>query len=194
MEASRGTLRSLPLGRRKRYSSRFVLRRQVSRLPASRTCSANRTSSETVWIASIVFCSLQAKRVRGRRSRPSRRAKTTLERFHGDASDAPPTNQWAVTKRKRKRESEREKTKKKMRLLALTEPFEDREENGTETDEYGLETVPGMEAWHEMGLPLVIIRALKDLGFTSPTEIQSKTIPVAMDTTRDIIGAAETVS
>ena len=67
------------------------------------------------------------------------------------------------------------------------------EGNGMEIDESGIETVTGMEAWQEMGVPLPIIRALKDLGFTSPTEIQQQAIPVAMNTTRDVIGAAETV-
>ena len=43
-------------------------------------------------------------------------------------------------------------------------------------------------------MPLPIIRALKELGFTLPTEIQRQAIPVAMDTDRDVIGAAETVS
>ena len=58
----------------------------------------------------------------------------------------------------------------------------------------GTEAVMGMEAWQDMGVPLPIIRALKELGFTMPTEIQRRAIPVAMDTTRDVIGAAETVS
>lgn len=65
--------------------------------------------------------------------------------------------------------------------------------NGMEVEDPGIETVPGMESWQNMGVPLPIIRALKDLGFTSPTEIQRRAIPVAMDTTRDVIGAAETV-
>ena len=67
--------------------------------------------------------------------------------------------------------------------------------NGEErkTDETGMETLSGMVAWQEMGVPLPIIKALKDLGFTSPTAIQQQAIPVAMDTTSDIIGAAETV-
>ena len=45
-----------------------------------------------------------------------------------------------------------------------------------------------------MGVPLPIVRALKELGFTTPTEIQRRAIPVAIDSTRDVIGAAETVS
>ena len=64
----------------------------------------------------------------------------------------------------------------------------------TEADQSGTETVSGMEAWQDMGLPLPIIQALKELGFTAPTEIQRHAIPIAMDTTRDVIGAAETVS
>ena len=64
--------------------------------------------------------------------------------------------------------------------------------NGMETDP-GTEIVTGMESWQKMGMPHPILRALKDLGFTSPTEIQRRAIPIAMDTTCDVIGAAETV-
>ena len=61
-------------------------------------------------------------------------------------------------------------------------------------DQVGTEAVTGMEAWQDVGIPLPIVQALKELGFTTPTEIQRRAIPVAMDTTHDVIGAAETVS
>ena len=108
--------------------------------------------------------------------------------YHGDASEAPPTDVGAVLKKKGKRRGGREREKMKK---SRNEPL-----NGEErkTDETGMETLSGMVAWQEMGVPLPIIKALKDLGFTSPTAIQQQAIPVAMDTTSDIIGAAETVS
>ena len=68
------------------------------------------------------------------------------------------------------------------------------DEMEVQTDKSEMETVVGMEAWQELGVPLPIIRALKELGFMLPTEIQRQAIPVAMDTDRDVIGAAETVS
>lgn len=75
------------------------------------------------------------------------------------------------------------------------------EQNESETERDGMEvqidnsaTEAGMEAWEELGVPLAIIKALRELGFMLPTEIQRQAIPVAMDTDRDVIGAAETVS
>ncbi|KAJ2356433.1 ATP-dependent RNA helicase [Coemansia erecta] len=50
-----------------------------------------------------------------------------------------------------------------------------------------------VSAWEQLGLHASLLRALRHLGFTSPTEIQSKTLPDAMHG-RDIIGAAETGS
>lgn len=58
----------------------------------------------------------------------------------------------------------------------------------------GMKTVPKMEAWHNLHVPVPIIRALSELGFTVPTDIQRQAIPVAMEGSRDVIGAAETVS
>lgn len=61
-------------------------------------------------------------------------------------------------------------------------------------EETGMKTVPKMEAWHNLRVPVPIIRALSELGFTAPTGIQQQAIPVAMEGSRDVIGAAETVS
>ena len=115
------------------------------------------------------------------------------ESYHGDASVAPPTDVGAVVRKKGKRRSGREREREKMKK-SRNELLSGEERNALETDETGMETLSGMEAWREMGVPLPIIKALKDLGFTSPTVIQQQAIPVAMDTTSDIIGAAETVS
>lgn len=53
--------------------------------------------------------------------------------------------------------------------------------------------VPGGEEWYRLEVPSVIVRSLVDMGFTSPTEIQKKSIPPAIKDKCDIIGAAETV-
>ena len=123
----------------------------------------------------------------------------STECSHGAVSEAPPTNQEKSSRERRKRGRRRERRgggggEKKKKTVLHCESSEGQGWNGMETDEPGMETVEGMEAWQEMGVPLPIIRAMKELGFTSPTEIQRRAIPVAMDTNRDIIGAAETVS
>ncbi|KAJ2417086.1 ATP-dependent RNA helicase [Coemansia sp. RSA 2530] len=50
-----------------------------------------------------------------------------------------------------------------------------------------------VSAWEIYGVHADLLRALKHLGFSVPTEIQSKTLPQAL-AGRDIIGAAETGS
>ncbi len=50
-----------------------------------------------------------------------------------------------------------------------------------------------MEEWEGLGVTSPILRALRDLGFMSPTEIQRRAIPPAITEGCDIIGAAETV-
>ncbi|KAJ1905701.1 ATP-dependent RNA helicase [Coemansia sp. IMI 209127] len=47
--------------------------------------------------------------------------------------------------------------------------------------------------WKKLGLHITLLRALKHLGFPQPTDIQSKSLPHALNG-RDIIGAAETGS
>lgn len=51
-----------------------------------------------------------------------------------------------------------------------------------------------MSAWDEFGLDNAILQALRHSGFQKPTEIQAKTLPVALQQHRDILGAAETGS
>ncbi|XP_011305135.1 ATP-dependent RNA helicase DDX24 [Fopius arisanus] len=50
------------------------------------------------------------------------------------------------------------------------------------------------EAWTTLGVPPVIVKALKDQKFSTPTSIQSLTLPPAILGRRDILGAAETGS
>ncbi|XP_067006519.2 ATP-dependent RNA helicase DDX24 [Anabrus simplex] len=56
------------------------------------------------------------------------------------------------------------------------------------------DSLPGMEAWDGLHVPLPVMRALFELGFTEPTEIQQLTLPPAILGRRDILGAAETGS
>ncbi|KAJ2712243.1 ATP-dependent RNA helicase [Coemansia spiralis] len=50
-----------------------------------------------------------------------------------------------------------------------------------------------VSAWEQLGVHSDLLRALRHLGFSEPTEIQSKTLPSALQG-RDVIGAAETGS
>lgn len=49
-------------------------------------------------------------------------------------------------------------------------------------------------AWTQLGVSEPIVRALADKGFKVPTEIQNKSLPVAIYGRRDLLGAAETGS
>ena len=48
--------------------------------------------------------------------------------------------------------------------------------------------------WPELGVPPQIVKALVEMRFVSPTEIQRRVIPIALKRDADIVGAAETVS
>ena len=48
--------------------------------------------------------------------------------------------------------------------------------------------------WESLHTPPPVVRALQELGFTTPTAIQREAIPPAIVAGCDIIGASETVS
>ena len=49
-----------------------------------------------------------------------------------------------------------------------------------------------MKNFSDIKLNENIAKSLDELGFISPTTIQSKTIPLLLDTKQDLIGAAQT--
>ena len=49
-----------------------------------------------------------------------------------------------------------------------------------------------MATFDELGLQEKILKAVGDLGFTTPTPIQEKAIPVLLSGTKDLIGLAQT--
>ena len=53
---------------------------------------------------------------------------------------------------------------------------------------------PEMSEWVELGVPHPLLRALHELKFYHPTEIQKMILPLVVKDDDDIIGAAETVS
>ncbi|TPX32316.1 hypothetical protein SeMB42_g07626 [Synchytrium endobioticum] len=61
----------------------------------------------------------------------------------------------------------------------------------------GVELSPegvNMAAWGAVLLATPLLRGLQDLKFDTPTEIQGKVLPIALNSDRDVIGAAETGS
>lgn len=51
-----------------------------------------------------------------------------------------------------------------------------------------------MDNWKDLFVPDVVLKALKEQGFSSPTPIQGIALPHAIRDRLDIVGAAETVS
>src|SRR3954468_8692067 len=49
-----------------------------------------------------------------------------------------------------------------------------------------------MSTFEELGLHEKLLKAVEELGFTTPTPIQAKAIPVLLSGTKDLIGLAQT--
>ena len=49
-----------------------------------------------------------------------------------------------------------------------------------------------MASFEELGLQENLLKAVAELGFTQPTPIQEKSIPVLLSGTKDLIGLAQT--
>ena len=49
-----------------------------------------------------------------------------------------------------------------------------------------------METFNDIKLSKQITKSLNELGFVKPTPIQAKTIPLLMDSNKDLIGSAQT--
>lgn len=93
-------------------------------------------------------------------------------------------------KRKRKRYLMAQRSNKKRKISQLSSSC-DIDPVATPTEEY-LERE--MKEWVELGVPCPLMRALHDLKFHQPTEIQRRAIPLVAKGDNDLIGAAETVS
>ena len=94
-------------------------------------------------------------------------------------------------KRKRKRHlMTQRKSSKKRKISHKLSSSCDIDPVATPTEEY-LERE--MKEWVELGVPCPLMRALHDLKFHQPTEIQRRAIPLAAKGDNDLIGAAETV-
>ena len=49
-----------------------------------------------------------------------------------------------------------------------------------------------MATFEELGLQEKLLKAISELGYTTPTPIQEKAIPVLLSGTKDLIGLAQT--
>src|SRR3954468_14632892 len=49
-----------------------------------------------------------------------------------------------------------------------------------------------MSTFEELGLHEKLLKAVEELGFTTPTPIQEKAIPVLLSGTKDLVGLAQT--
>jgi len=100
---------------------------------------------------------------------------------------------------KKKTECEKRKDEKTVKLVDLK--ITDQQTNSDSDNDVYCNTDNSkslakinVEAWSSMGVPTVIIKALADQNFHSPTMIQTRTLPAAILGRRDILGAAETGS
>nr|XP_057946716.1 ATP-dependent RNA helicase DDX24 [Doryrhamphus excisus]XP_057946718.1 ATP-dependent RNA helicase DDX24 [Doryrhamphus excisus] len=135
----------------------------------------------------------------------------TLEVTHIDAnkkedtSTSPSVITATEDKRKLKKKSKRNKKKKqnsaeeetKASKSSPDEPIKPKKQlkNWTNAALSGSRVKnTDISAWKDLFVPPVVLKALSDLGFTSPTPIQTLVLPPAIRDRMDILGAAETGS
>ena len=91
-----------------------------------------------------------------------------------------------MLKRRKIREKYLELKKKKKKLKA-------KRIKTSETSTVEENHVIGGDKWEELGVPSLVTKSLIEQGFTTPTEIQQRVIPLIIGGHGDVIGAAETV-
>ncbi|XP_030766553.1 ATP-dependent RNA helicase DDX24 [Sitophilus oryzae] len=103
-------------------------------------------------------------------------------------------NDVITAKRKKNVKSQTKNKKLKTSEEVLTPSKQGFTSNNEESRNIEDEDINTLTAWDGYSLPTSILRALRDLNFEQPTEIQSITLPAAILGKRDILGAAETGS
>lgn len=89
-------------------------------------------------------------------------------------------------KRKKKKKNKAKQGERHSESVAVTETKEENEEELVDEDEFN--------AWNELRLHPLLMKAIHKLGFKEPTPIQKACIPAAAHQGKDVIGAAETGS
>lgn len=97
-------------------------------------------------------------------------------------------------RRKRKRHQKTQRCNKKRKISHKSSDSCDVDPVAMPTEKGDVILEREMKEWVELGVPRPLMRALHDLKFYQPTEIQRRAIPLVAEGDNDIIGAAETVS
>ncbi|XP_071965902.1 ATP-dependent RNA helicase DDX24-like isoform X2 [Antedon mediterranea] len=127
---------------------------------------------------------------------PKKKAKQTKKRTN-DVTKKDNGESYTLPSKRAKLELKPTKEKKTLKKTPKQKIIEEiRRRQGKKKREHKVQNIPevDMSAWQEMQLPNVLVKALEEQCFTTPTPIQSETIPTAMNNKTDIIGAAETGS
>ncbi|CAG9838438.1 unnamed protein product [Diabrotica balteata] len=97
-----------------------------------------------------------------------------------------------IPKKKRKNVS-KERNKQHIEIDHFT-PSKSGNTSGIEDEAESAKNDLDVTAWNSFGLPESILKAIAELGYSNPTQIQELTLPSAILGRRDILGAAETGS
>lgn len=134
--------------------------------------------------------------VRGGSDGGPTRKKKAKKGFQEDPEDQPETSSVSTSGEKKKKPANKKKKKKKN--IETKDELDGEEKENTFADsgktEESAEIIADMSAWEGLGVPIEVQTSLSDQGFTSPTPIQTLSLPPAIFHHRDIIGAAETGS
>ncbi|XP_050509203.1 ATP-dependent RNA helicase ddx24 [Diabrotica virgifera virgifera] len=101
-------------------------------------------------------------------------------------------NEENIPKKKRKNVN-KERNKQHIEIDHFT-PSKSGNTSGIEDEAESTKNDLDVTAWNSFGLPESILKALAELGYSNPTQIQELTLPSAILGRRDILGAAETGS
>jgi len=126
---------------------------------------------------------------------PARKKKAKGE-SQEEQEDHPKATQPSASEEKKKKTTKLKKKKKRKKMTENKEKPDEKEETLTDDEKMSgsEELIADMGAWEGLGVPRELQRSLSEQGFTSPTPIQTLSLPPAIFHHRDIIGAAETGS
>lgn len=130
----------------------------------------------------------------GVNSGPTKKKRAKKDSDENQSSELLVTNSQPQLGDKMEKPAKKKKRRKKKALNIETSDDKDATSASIEKSEDSEELNSQMVAWQGLGVPEVIQRSLKDQGFTSPTPIQTLSLPPGIFHHRDIIGAAETGS
>lgn len=115
-----------------------------------------------------------------------------MKRKHTNKNKDDLNNDEVPTKKLKKVKTKNARKVSKKTIKATTNSDSENECNNINSNATAIKI--NINAWSSMGVPDVVIKALADQNFHSPTPIQALTLPAAILGQRDILGAAETGS